>query len=275
MQRNNGTSLRDMLSQLPTEQLDEMLHTELGKEAPDDHAVRMILDLLEERECEEPIEMDEQTAQAWEKYQARLEEGGLKPKLAKRLHLRWLLTTAAVLVLVMTFIIPQQAYAETFREMLTRWKQDILEFFDPSEKVVKKEHYFETDNDGLQQIYDAALALGIEEPLIPMWFDKYELSEIKIIETVSTNSVVAELQTNNTLAILRVDFFESEKAHGFFADDKYYESFEKEGVRYEITLNNDRWVAVWKKGNTEYSVTIDCQEDTLRRILASIYVMEE
>lgn len=275
MQRNNGTSLRDMLSQLPTEQLDEMLHTELGKESPDDHAVRMILDLLEARESEESIEMDEQTAQAWEKYQARLEEGGLKPKPAKRLHLRWLLTTAAVLALVVTFIIPQQAYAETFREMLTRWKQDILEFLMPGESRTEISHVFETDNVGLQQIYDHALELGIEEPLIPNWFDDYKVTICEITETPSSKGIMTILNNGSVEAVFRVDILFDSTYHGFFGDGAFYESFEIEGVKYEISRNNDRWVAVWKKDNVEYFVTVDCQEDTLRRILASIYVTEE
>lgn len=275
MQKSNGISLHDMLSKLPTEQLDEMLHSELEKESPDDHAVRMILDLLEERESEEPIEMDEQTALAWEKYQARLEEGGLKPKPAKRLHLRWLLTTAAVLVLVITFVIPQQAYAETFREMLTRWKQDILEFISPAERVKPSTVTFQTENEGLQQIYDAALELGVESPLIPMWFDEYELSDCKTVETSSSKSITAEFTDDSKFAIISIDFYNEEVFHGYYGDDAYYESYEKEGVKYEITHNNDRWVVVWKIDNVEYFVTVECQEDTLRRILASIYVTEE
>lgn len=273
--QNNGITLLEMLSQLPTEQLDEMLHSELEKESPDDHAVRMILDLLEERESEEPIEMDEQTAQAWEKYQTRLEEGGLKPKPAKRLHLRWLLTTAAVLVLVMTFIIPQQAYAETFREMLTRWKQDILEVFVPGESRTEVASSFATDNEGLQQLYDMALDLGIDSPLIPMWLDDYKLSDCKTVKTPSSKSITAELTNKSKYSIFQIDIYAEETFHGFCGDDAYYEAFEKNGAKYEITCNGDRWVAVWKKDKVEYFLTMDCQEDTLRRILASIYVMEE
>ena len=273
--QNNGITLREMLRQMPTDQLDTMLQSELKKQEPDAPIVRLILDILEDREPEASMEMDEQTARAWERYQARLAAEKGKQKPAKRLHLRWLLTTAAVLVLVMTFIIPQQASAETFREMLTRWKQDILEFINPAEKVKSSTVTFQTENEGLQQLYDTALSCGVEDPLIPMWLDEYELSECKVIETPSSKSITARFTNDNSASVFRVDIYSEEEFHGFYGDDTYYESFENEGVKYEITRNGDRWVAVWKKDKVEYSITIDCQEDTLRRILASIYVMEE
>ena len=273
--QNNGITLREMLMQMPTDQLDTLLQAELKKQEPDAPIVRLILDILEDREPEASMEMDEQTARAWEQYQARLAAAKERQKPAKRLHLRWLLTTAAVLVLVMTFIIPQQASAETFREMLTRWKQDILEFISPAEKMKPSTVTFQTENEGLQRIYDTALGLGIDEPLVPSWFGDYEVKTCKIIDTSSAKGLVATLNNGNNDAVLRLDFLEELAYHGFLGDNTYYEYFEKNGAKYEITRNGDRWVVVWKKDNVEYFLTIDCQEDTLRRILASIYVMEE
>ena len=46
-------------------------------------------------------------------------------------------------------------------------------------------------------------------------------------------------------------------------------------MTYNITRNNDWWVAVWTKDNIECSIALDCQEETLRRILDSIYTMED
>ena len=42
-----------------------------------------------------------------------------------------------------------------------------------------------------------------------------------------------------------------------------------------IMRNIDNWVVVCTKDKTEFTITVDCQEDTLRRILESIYVMED
>ena len=50
MKQNNVTSLRDMLEQLSTQQLDEMLSMELSKNQVDADAIRIILDVLYQRE---------------------------------------------------------------------------------------------------------------------------------------------------------------------------------------------------------------------------------
>ena len=50
MKQNNVTSLRDMLEQLSTQQLDEMLSMELSKTQVDADAIRIILDVLYQRE---------------------------------------------------------------------------------------------------------------------------------------------------------------------------------------------------------------------------------
>lgn len=275
MQENNGYSLREIVEQLPTPKLDEMLQAELKKSPADPNAVRLILAVLEEREANEPVEMDDQTKLAWERYQNRLEEIKPQAKPVRHLRRRWLIPVAAMLAVVITCIIPMQANAETFREMLTRWKQDILEFFDPSEKVIPKELVFKTDNEGLQQIYDAALEIGVEEPLIPMWLWDYELSKCEVSNTPSVNSIMATLKNGYAEAIILVEVFDESPLHGYFGEESVYDAYEKNGAKFEITHNNGKWIAVWEKDSVEYSIAIDCQEETLRRILASIYVMEE
>ena len=71
MNNYNTTSLRGMIEQMSTEQLDEMLLHELEKEPIDESAVRLIMDVLEEREQDTPVEINEQIAAAWEKYQVQ------------------------------------------------------------------------------------------------------------------------------------------------------------------------------------------------------------
>ena len=47
------------------------------------------------------------------------------------------------------------------------------------------------------------------------------------------------------------------------------------GVIHNLFRNEELWTVVWTRDNVECSVFIDCQEDALRRVLESIYVMEE
>lgn len=275
MQNKEKNSLRDLLEQQPTTKLDEMLRAELNKETTDPNSVQMILDILEEREMVETTQMIPQTEVAWETYQKRLEESALRPKPVKLHRRRWLVATVATIMLVVTFLVPMRAEAETLWEMLVRWQNSILEFIGFDEKRDEYEYTFQTDNEGLQQIYDAVLELGVEEPLIPTWIEDYGLTYLEVTNTPLASGVVAELTAEDKRLAFRVDIYDGSSFHGYCGEESYYESYEKEGAAYRITHNLNKWVVVWSKDNVEYFLTLDCQEDTLRRILASIYVMEE
>ena len=49
---------------------------------------------------------------------------------------------------------------------------------------------------------------------------------------------------------------------------------EAAGIDHFIVKNTDAWVVVWTKDNIECSISVDCQEDELDRILRSIYTKE-
>lgn len=277
MQGNdNVMPLREMLEHLSTSQLNEMMRLELQNENPDRHSVELILSILEEREAGIPFEPDAQSEAAWETYQKRLAEGPIRPQSGK--NLRWLMWVASVaVVLVGLFaVVPQQAEAEGFWGVLARWKSSVLEFFSPGEDISELEHTYETDNPGLQQLYDKAVEMGIEDPLLPEWLEDYlEMTECKVVNTPSVKWIASELSNGDKYAVIKINISIEETSHRFYRDDTYSETYEKEGVSYHITQNNDRWVAVWIKDNVEYSISVECQEDVFRSILDSINEMEE
>ena len=275
MQENNNLSLPEILEQLPTSQLSEMMRQELRKETPDKNAVKLILSILEKREENVP-ELDAQTQAAWDRYQQRVESGSLRPKSSKnRLLVRWVVS-AAVIAVALLFLVPQRADAAGFWGLLDRWRNSILEFLTPDERISDLENAFETDNPVLQKVYDAVLEIGVDDPLVPSWLP--ENSVLKSLDELNTpvaKRVVAEFSIGEKKAVLNVDIYTEKTFHGYCGDGIDYDSYEKEGTTYIITSNENKWVSVWTKDNVEYSLSIDCQEETLRRILASIYEMEE
>ena len=62
MKNYDMAGLRGMVEQMPTEQLDEMLKYELEKEPVDEAAVKLIMGILEERDQDVQVEMNERTA---------------------------------------------------------------------------------------------------------------------------------------------------------------------------------------------------------------------
>ena len=274
MKLHNVTGLRDALEQLQTEELQTMLQTELERNTPDPDSVRLILSVLEDRESQANQQLTAQKEAAWQKYRTKV--AGLRKKPAK--HLNALAKVASVVLIagILVATIPGQAQAETFWEMLQRWSASLLEIVNPREHISSVDYTFKTDNKGLQQLYDSVVELGVTEPVVPMWLpDGYEIIELTVISTPMSHGFWANFSNETHEIVYRITIYHGKPAHQYYKGDTHYETYEREGATYNITRNNDRWVVVWTKENIECSMTIDCQEDTLQRILTSIYVMED
>ena len=276
MQDNSVVSLREMLEQLPTEQLDKMLHLELQKEPPDPDAVRLIMHILEDREKDLPVEVTPEQEAAWERYRQRIAESNLSPK--KRLRPRWhrWSAMAASVVLVLFLLIPLRADAEGFLGVLSQWKRDFLEFVVPGE--VRKDSFreYKTEHPGLQQLYNEAVAVGVENPAIPEWFpEEAVVVAFDTVETPTSYRLTMMLSDQRRYAVFEIKDYNTAVYHQYSRDEDFRNTYEKNGIHFDITKNKEKWVAVWSKDKTEYSFTMDCQEDTFWKILQSIYVMEE
>lgn len=274
MKEHNLIGLREMLEKLPTDELDTMLQAELELEEPNPESVRLILSVLEEREEEKLSEHTPQREQAWTRYQKRV--SALRRKPAR--NWSWVTKAASVILIVglLFAVVPQKAEAETFWEMLQRLTSTVLEFLGREDRLVEKEYKFETDNPGLQQLYDCAVDLGVTVPAVPMWLpEESQMVDFGTKNTPTLKGVWARFVHENSEIVYKLDVYEGEPVHQFYRDDAYYESYERNSTTYNITQNNNWWVVVWTKDNLECSLTLDCPEDTLWRILESIYVMED
>lgn len=259
--------------QLSTPDLEAMLQSELEKKVPDDDKVLTLLHILEAREPDETPELTDREREAFEWYKQKV-YGRKKKSFSSP---RWLFLAASVALILGLFfaVVPQQAEAETFWEMLQRLSSSVIEFLGREDKFTKDEYIFKTDNPGLQQVYDAAVELGVTEPMVPMWLPEgSEIVSFKEKNAPMSTGISAIFSYDGAEIVYKLAIYEGEPAHQFYRDDDHYESYEKEGTTFNITRNNDRWSVIWTKNNIECHITLDCQEETLRRILKSIYVME-
>lgn len=277
MKQLNKTGLREVLDRMTTEELESMLQTELDREDSDPEAVRLILRILEARHQAEPdVHNNCDTGKlAWKRYQARIRKFRQSQAGGSR---RWISIAASLLIVLLlaVAVIPQQAEAETFWQMLQRMSSSVLEFFNPTERLVDPEYEFKTDHPGLQQVYDAVVELGVTEPVVPMWLPEgFELTDFDIKNTPMLKGVWAIFSDGSSEIMFTVDVYDGEPAHQFYKDDTHYESYEQDGTIFNIAKNLNRWTVIWSQKNIECLLTLDCHEDTLRSILGSIYVMEE
>ena len=270
----NELDLRREFEPLPSDRLRALLDAETEKAVPDDDIVLAILHILEDREPEELLPASPKEEAAWKLYRKRVRARKWKqPR-------RWTgLANAAALLLVMGLlftVVPQEAGAESLWDVLVRWTHNAVEFFNPIEIKDKSPFVFETDNPAMQQIYDEAVKMGIEQPLIPTWFpEEYVLDGIATVNISKEKCLAARFIGESEEAVLQIKVFEKDILHGYFGEKEWHQQFEREGAEYKTMHNNDRWTAVWIIDNKiEYSVAMDCQEETLLRILDSIYVTE-
>jgi len=277
----NMTSLRALLERLPTEQLDQMLHAELEKEEPEKAAVQLILSVLEQREDALPEEPPTpQEVAAWEQYQRKMED--LVPRAKPKRPFLWnILGTAAVLSIVMLMLftlLPTETRANLQLQMKAMWGEDTLEIVGPdgpdSEFV---EYQFRTDNPGLQQVYDEVVKMGVDLPVVPMWLPEgYELLESKKRNSSKLEGVFSVFSRIEDQIVFSVDAYRGEVSHEYQKNDLEYTPYEYCGITHDIARNNNRWVVVWiRNDNIECSFTIECPEDTLHKIIRSIYVWED
>ena len=273
MKELNMVDLRNQWEPLSTPELEVMLQTELDRKPTDDEKVVLLLHILEAREKELPLHLSQKEEEAWQQYRQKVRNRKRK----KKLPFRWLPVAASIVLIVAILfsVVPQQAEAESFWEMLQRITNSVLEYFNPRESITDLNYSFSTDNPGLQQVYDAVVELGVTEPVVPMWLpQEYTLKELDTEITPVLKGLCATFSNGNNDVVFKLDVFSGEPAHQYYKDATYHEEYEWNGTTYNITRNNERWFVIWTKENIECILALDCQEDTLRKILRSIYVTE-
>lgn len=275
MKIENMAVLRDELEQMETPQLDAMLLEELGKESPNAELLHLISSILKERDRELIPTVDANIQQAWEQYQRKTQQVYREPK-----HISKILVYAAsflLVILALVALLPQEAEASNFFQRIIVWTEDVFSFINPAEKTIQEEAYvFHTDNPGLQEVYDKVTSLGITIPVVPTWLPEgYELVECELIENPTKKYLTIEFSNGNTTAVFLLKFSFNNVTSTYYKNGEILREAEMHGIMHTILRNQDLLTAVWTTDNIECSIFIDCSEDTLIRILESIYIMED
>ena len=279
MKSNNVTSIRQLLENMSTEELREMLDKELHAQQVDGDAIRLLLQILRERQKDVVVEMTPNLERAWEKYQRDTDKIWQVSRRTARI--RTLVTraaaAAAVLVLLLVPMLPQEAGAESLWDALARWTAEIVEFFGPEDNTHRIVGYeFKTENPGLQQVYDAVTALGVTEPVVPMWLPEgYEIIELWQDVTRAKTRIHASFGLDGSIIILSIDIYNTNVSHMYQKNGTEIKTYECGGVDHLFLKNNNKTSVVWEREYIECAMSMDSQEDTWYRIIDSIYSTEE
>jgi hypothetical protein len=234
--------------------------------------VLQLLHILEKRNATETPTLSPGKDRAWKKYQEKVTARVKRPVVS-----RVPLVRAASVILVvglLTMGFATQAKAESLWERVAQWTNKFFSFTVSNPlRPADEEYIFRTDNEGLQQVYDAVVEMGITDPVVPMWLpDGYELIECVQTEDAQKKYITAHFSKENTSVILNYIINTSDRANQYPKDEAPVNIIELFGDKFNILQNQGIYVAVWTKNKTENYLTIDCQEDTLLKVLESIYV---
>lgn len=272
MREKNVTFRREELEKLSTLELDTLLREELDSDTPERETVLLVLSILEDRD---PTDSDNRPAgaeEAWERLLNRPRQADSKmPKLGRK-PAKWLgAVAAAVLVIVLLVTVPQSVGAENIFQIIGRWTRDIFNLSDGSARQVQDDYVFQTDHEGLQQLYDAVVAQGITEPVVPMWIpEAYVIQEIKIWSMDDKAKLCAQFTENEKYLQIIIECHSTETTNDYTKDDVIIKELEYANVRYYLMKNEDTYKAIWKVGIIECSLVTNDTENTLIRILKSI-----
>lgn len=264
------------VKQLPTQQLEDMLHKELNKLQPDGELVRKLLSELESRS--EPIDLDQPAVQkAAQRFQQNCAADEARQQM-QRVHKyrKWILSTvaAAIALCVLVLVAPGTANAENAWERLAKWTDTVFAFF--SARDTQEEYIYTTTHPGLQKVYEAVMDLGVTQPVVPMWIpQEYELTNLIVDKQPAKEQVYARFSTKESEITYMIDVHSQHVINKYLKNENSTRIYERAGTIHYIVVNEDTISVTWTIDNIECSVFVDVQEAVVYRILDSIYEMEE
>lgn len=271
--RENKTCPYQGWKQMPTEELDQILQAELEKEHPNEEVVLPILHELEKREKDIPVENTPEVLEILEKLSKH--ETSSKQSTHKRRCLAGIAAAAAVVCLVVMSVSPT-VRAESLLDILFRWTSSVFEFFTPEQDASNPpvDIIFETDNPGLQQLYDKVTELGATELVVPMWLPEgFILSELQEIPMAGGSKVHGEFE-NGSNTVLITYRFSTDISPKVEKEETSIELFEFGDVSHFIVDNTDNISVTWTVNGVECVMNTNIPKEDIYLIIKSIYRSE-
>ena len=271
--RENKTCQNKGWKQTPTEELDQILQAELEKEHPNEEVVLPILHELEEREKDIPIKKTPEVLAIQNKL--RKHDTSSKQSIHKRRWLAGIAAAIAVICLVIMISTPT-TQAESILDILFRWTNSIFEFFTPEQDASNPpvEIVFETDNPGLQQLYDKVTELGVTESVVPMWLPEgFTLSELK--ERPMAGGIRAHGEFENSGDIILITYrISTDISPKVEKEEASVELFEFGDVGHFIVENEGMLSVTWTLNGVECVINANVSKEDIYTIIKSIYRSE-
>ena len=266
--RENKTCPDQEWRQLPTEELDHILRAELEKEHPNEEVVLPILRILEEREKDYPVEKTPDIL-------ALVNELSEHPTQSQNRR-GWIAAIAAVAaaVCIVVMALPRTVGAESIFDVLFRWTSEVFEFFTPEKDADNPpvEYLFETDNSGLQQLYDEVTELGVIEPVVPMWLPEgFELLKLQSTPMREDGYKVNAFFKGDEKIISITYRISNDILTKFEKEEADFDVIDTGGKSHFVMDNGENLSVTWAIDGVECLINTDASRDDVYTIIKSIY----
>lgn len=273
MKEKNMTFRREELEKLSTLELERILRTELDSDTPERETILLLLSILEERDPTNSTNRPEGTMDTWNAIVNCAD--CFEPTRVKstRKSRKWFvpLAAAATIVLILFMTIPQTVGAENIFEILGRWTRDIFSFSDETKDQNDGNYVFQTNHEGLQQVYDAVVELGITDPVVPSWLPEgYELKELQVLSPNENTKVYSRFVKGDCYIQLVIEIHSMESTNKYTKDEIDAGMYNSMDAYYYIVSNEDTWKAVWSDEMVECSLVTNDAKEVLYKLLKSI-----
>ena len=264
MAENNRYGTYAYLDQVRTEQLEELLRADL--DSPDqsnEEAIFHILDVMEQREKENPTGRLPDADQAWAEFKQfydipegegqslypvrdRREDAAPAAPMLKSRRPRKGLIIAAVLIALFAGMLTAQAAGFDVLGAIGRWTEETFHFTTASSQPEQKD---------IVALQEAADTCQIPSNLIPTWYpDGFEPSEPQI-DRIENNmdSILClynNVESDRSYSITISQYYDTDflESLAFEKDNKKVRQYNSNGKIFYIMSNLDALTATWSDG---------------------------
>lgn len=287
------------LNRLSTEQLEELLRADMEASKPgNDEAVFHILEVIEQRENQQPTGRIPDVEEAWKEFQREYdlpegegmslypcvpegEENSAPPVRRRRsavthqprLHRRVkqsLAALTAVVALVCGMAAAQAAGFDVLG-MLGQWTDEIFHFTSGAESGESAAPM----NENTRLLREALASVGIDEDLAPTWFPEGFTAEEPAIETSNFNIVIYFSLTDGTdnfinIAIRQYQSAEDLESADYEIKTDSVQQYSNEKQTFYLFSNGNAVAATWANGLLMEQITGNIDEAEIKHIIDSI-----
>ena len=181
---------------------------------------------------------------------------------------------AIALVLTVGTTLTAKAFHVDIWSRFANWTKDVFLLSDGEEGTTSEQPKKE-NNLEMKSLQDALTKENITEKLVPMWLPEgYELVECVLTDFCDQKYITATFSNGHTDSVYQLVIYSENTTRKYYKDGTEIWEEEFRGITHTIVRNKNFLVAVWTVDNVECAISIDCQEDEIKRIIKSIYTVE-